>query len=308
MNALRCSFCRKNEAFYVRSYEGVGLCHKCFKKNIEDRVRRTISKYKMLKPDDHVAVAVSGGKDSLSLLTILGKITKRFPKSRLTAVTVDEGIAEYRDEAIRIAKNYYRKHSIDYAIVSFENLFQMKLDELVKKKRELSPCSYCGVLRRRAINLAAEKVEADIVATGHNLDDEAQTAMLNIVHGDVTRISRVEPVLEDPNGRFLRRIKPICEIPEKEVALYAYENGIEFQSVPCPYMATSLRNDMRSMLNRMEVKHPGTKYTVFRSIEKLRSALKLYAGKIELKNCRYCGEPTTTDICQVCKILKKAVP
>jgi len=307
MNLLRCSFCRKNEAFYFRSYEGIGLCRKCFKKNIEDRVRRTISKYKMLKPNDHVAIAVSGGKDSLSLLTLLGKITKKFPKSRLTAVTVDEGIAEYRDEAIRIAKNYYKKHSIDYAIVSFEDLFQMKLDELVKKKRELSPCSYCGVLRRRAINLAAGKVGADVVATAHNLDDEAQTAMINIVHGDVTRISRVEPVLEDPNGRFLRRVKPLCEIPEKEVALYAYESGIEFQSIPCPYMATSLRNDMRSMLNRMEIKHPGTKYTVFRSIEKLRSALKRYAGKTELKNCQYCGEPTTTDICQVCKILKKTV-
>jgi uncharacterized protein (TIGR00269 family) len=308
MNLLECSFCRKNKAFYVRSYEGIGLCHRCFKKNIEDRVRRTISKYKMLKPNDHVAVAVSGGKDSLSLLTILGKITKRFPKSRLTAVTVDEGITGYRDEAITIAKNHYKNRSINYAIVSFEDLFQIKLDQLVKEKRELSPCSYCGVLRRRAINLAAEKVGANVVATAHNLDDEVQTAMLNIVHGDVTRISRVEPVLEDPNRRFLRRVKPICEIPEKEVAMYAYESGIEFQKVPCPYMATSLRNDMRSMLNRMEVKHPGTKYTIFRSTEKLRSALKQYGGKTELKNCRYCGEPTTTDTCQVCKILKKAIP
>jgi len=261
----------------------------------------------MLRPDDHVAVAVSGGKDSLSLLTILRKITKRFPKSRLTAVTVDEGIVEYRDEAISIAKNYYKNHSIGYAIVSFEDLFQMKLDELVKEKRELSPCSYCGVLRRRAINLAAEKVGANVVATGHNLDDEVQTAMLNIVHGDVIRISRVEPVLEDPNGRFLRRVKPICEIPEKEVAMYAYESGIEFQKVPCPYMATSLRNDMRSMLNRIEVKHPGTKYTIFRSTERLKATLRRYTAKTELKNCRYCGEPTTTDICQVCKILKKTV-
>jgi len=307
MNLLKCSFCRKSETFYIRSYEGVGLCHKCLKKNIEDRVRRTISKYKMLKPNDHIALAVSGGKDSLSLLTILGKIIKRFPRSRLTAVTVDEGIAGYRDEAIRIAKNYYKEHSIKYEVISFEDLFQIKLDELVKDKQELSPCSYCGVLRRRAINHAAKKVRADVVATAHNLDDEVQTVMLNIVHGDVNRISRVEPVLEDPNGRFLRRIKPICEIPEKEVALYAYESGIELQSVPCPYMATSLRNDMRSMLNRMEIKHPGTKYTIFRSTERLKAALRRYTAKTELKNCRYCGEPTTTEICQVCKILKKTV-
>ncbi len=307
MNLLKCSFCRKGETFYIRSYEGVGLCHKCLKKNIEDRVRRTISKYRMLKPNDHIAVAVSGGKDSLSLLTIFRKIIKRFPRSRLTAVTVDEGIAGYRDEAIRIAKNYYKEHSIKYEVTSFEELFQIKLDELVKGKQELSPCSYCGVLRRRAINLAAKKVGADVVATAHNLDDEVQTIMLNIVHGDVNRISRVKPVLKDPNGRFLRRIKPICEIPEKEVALYAYESGIEFQSVPCPYMATSLRNDMRSMLNRMEIKHPGTKYTIFRSTERLKAALRRYTAKTELKNCRYCGEPTTTEICQVCKILKKTI-
>ena len=122
-------------------------------------------------------------------------------------MTVDEGIAEYRDEAIRIAEDHYKKHSTKYAIVSFEDLFQMKLDELVKEKRELSPCSYCGVLRRRAINLAAEKVGANVVATGHNLDDEVQTAMLNIVHGDVTRISRVEAGVEEPNGRCIRGVR-----------------------------------------------------------------------------------------------------
>ena len=145
-----------------------------------------------------------------------------------------------------------------------------------------------------------------MVATAHNLDDEVQTFMLNLFHGDVKRIARVKPVLSDPAGRFLRRVKPLCEVVEKEVALFAYLTGIRFQSMPCPYMSTSLRNEMRSMLNRMEAKHSaGTKYTAYRSMEKLREMLEKSMVCAELSNCRFCGEPTVADVCEVCNLLGK---
>lgn len=276
-------------------------------KDVEERVRRTISKYDMLRFDDHLAVAVSGGKDSLTMLRILRKIERKFPKARLTAVTVDEGIRGYRAEAVKLAKKYCDELGVEHVVVSFQKLFGITLDELIRSKKELSPCSYCGVLRRRAIHVGAKKARANKIATAHNLDDEVQTVLLNIFHGDAKRIARVEPVLVDPANRFLERIKPMCEMPEKEIALYAYLTGIRFQSCPCPYLETALRNDIREMLNKIEQKHPGTKFTVFRSMERIRHYLKASVPSIELKSCSKCGEPTTQDICEVCRTLDAVV-
>lgn len=299
---MRCGFCA-NSAIYKRPYEGAALCKTCYLKNIEERIRRTISKYDMLRYDDHIAIAVSGGKDSLTLLRILRKVERRFPKARLTAITVDEGIRGYRAEAIKLARRYCNELEVDHVVVSFRELFGTTLDKIVRSKKQLSPCSYCGVLRRRAIHIGAKRVKANKIATAHNLDDEVQTILLNIFHGDAKRIARVEPVLIDPAGRFLERIKPMCEIPEKEVALFAHLAGIEFQTCPCPYLKTALRNDVREMLNRVEQKHPGTKFTVFRSMERIRDYLKAAMPPAELKNCRNCGEPTTQALCEVCKTL-----
>jgi len=297
---LRCRFCR-NTAIYRRSYEGVPLCRTCFLEDIEEKIRGTISKYDMLNFDDHIAVAVSGGKDSLTLLRILRKIERRFPRAKLTAVTVDEGINQYRSEAVRLAQESCEELGVDHVVVSFRRLFGKTLDQIVRSKKKLSPCSYCGVLRRRAIHVAARQAGANKIATAHNLDDEVQTILLNIFHGDAKRIARVKPVLVDPAGRFLQRIKPMCEIPEKEVALYAYLSGIKFQMRRCPYLETALRNDVREMLNRIEEKHPGTKFTIFRSIERLRDSLKVSVA--DLRDCLQCGEPTTQDLCEVCKTL-----
>ena len=299
---MKCNFCAK-EAIYKRASEGVALCKRCYLRDIEERIRRTILKYDMLKFNDHIAVAVSGGKDSLTLLSILRKMENRFPKARLTAVTVDEGIRGYRAEAIELARKYCKELEIEHVILSFRELFGQTLDQIVRSEYELSPCSYCGVLRRRAIHVAAREVKANKIATGHNLDDEVQTILLNIFHGDAKRIARVEPVLKDPSNRFPDRIKPMCETPERDIALYAHLTGIKLQTYPCPYLASALRNDVREMLNRIEAKHPGTKHTVFRSMEKLRNYLKISIPSTELKNCGRCGEPTTQDFCEVCKTL-----
>ena len=199
---------------------------------------------------------------------------------------------------------------MEHVVVSFRELFGCGLDELVERSREkgtdssgLTPCAYCGVLRRRALNSAARNLGATKLATAHNLDDETQTILLNILHGDPLRIARTKPVSSSSDSSFVCRVKPFCEILEKETTLYAYLRKIEFQSVPCPYASTALRSDIRTMLNRMEEKHPGLKYTVYRSAEKLWSSIDT-AVKIEkTKNCKRCGETTVNEICQSCKML-----
>lgn len=292
----------------MRPYSGERLCARCFCLSIEDKVRATIAKYAMLRFDDKIAVGVSGGKDSMAFLHILAKLEKSFPKSDLTAITVDEGIRGYRDEALKIAEKGCQKLGVEHVVVSFRELFGHKLDELIKRLREkdgdLTPCAYCGVLRRRALNSAARELEATKLATAHNLDDETQTILLNIVHGDPLRIARNKPITFPMDSSFVCRIKPLCEVLEKETTLYAYLKKIEFQSIPCPYASTALRNDVRAMLNRMEEKHPSMKYTVYRSAQKLWVSLENTVKAEKLKYCKFCGEPTVNDICQPCRMLQ----
>jgi uncharacterized protein (TIGR00269 family) len=287
----------------------MSLCKRCFTRSIEEKTRATIAKYQMFRFDDRIAVAVSGGKDSVSLLHVLTKIELRHPKARLVAVTVDEGIRGYRDEALKIAAENCEKFGVEHCVVSFKELFGYTFDHMLRRLKgkddvKLTPCAYCGVLRRKALNTAARKIGADKLATAHTLDDETQTILLNILHGDVLRIAKEKPVTDEVHPKLVSRIKPFCEIPEKETALYAYVKGIRFQSTPCPYASEALRNDARMMLNRMEEKHPGIKFTIFKSIEKIRPAIEETAKKEGLGECIECGEPTTNKICRTCQLLK----
>lgn len=310
MNATVCTVCKRNEAFFFRQYSGEKLCKKCFTKSIEEKVRATIAKYQMFKFDDRIAVAVSGGKDSVSLLHVLAKIERDYPKASLVAITVDEGIKGYRDEALQIAAENCKKFGVEHYVTSFKELYGCTLDEIVerlkKKKGDgLTPCAYCGVMRRKALNITARKLGADKIATAHTLDDEVQTFLLNIFHGDIMRIAREKPVTDETHPKLVQKVRPFCEIPEKETALYAYIKKIKFQSMPCPYASEALRNDIRMMLNRMEEKHAGIKFTIFKSAEKMRATMEKMAKREEFRECAKCGEPSAEKICRSCQMLKQ---
>jgi len=305
----KCTACKRNAPFFHRVYSGEMLCKKCFAKSIEDKVRGSIVRYQMLNYNDRIAIAVSGGKDSISLLRILVGMERKFPKASLMAVTVDEGIKGYRDEALEITSQTCKELDIPHHIVSFKQLYGYTLDEIVqrarKRKSELTPCAFCGVLRRKAINLAALEVGANKVATGHTLDDEVQTSLLNIFHGDTSKLAAEKPVTDIVHPRLVQKVKPLCEIPERETALYAYVKNLSFQSTPCPYAGEAMRNDIRGLLNRMEERHAGTKFAVFKSMEKIRPALKELSVKSEFKTCKQCGEPAAGKLCMACQLLKQ---
>jgi cytoplasmic tRNA 2-thiolation protein 1 len=298
-----CGTCNRNPPFYRREYEGVSLCKTCFKDSVERRVRRTISRWKMFLPDDHIAVAVSGGKDSLTLLMILKKLTQRFPRSKITAVTVDEGIAGYREEAVDLASEFCRRLEVDHEIVTFKELYGNGLDDFLRKRHEMSACSYCGVFRRKAINVGARRVGASRIATAHNLDDVVQTYLLNLFQGDVDRFARFSPILNDPRGGFLPRVKPLCEVPEREAALYGFVEGLTFQSTSCPYMGEALRNELRTVLNRLEQTHPGILFTSYRAMTRLSELAGPNVEASVLYECESCGEPTPMKICEACRMV-----
>jgi len=264
----------------------------------------------MLAFDDKVAVAVSGGKDSAALLHVLARLERKQPNARLVAVTVDEGIAGYRDEALTIAAENAEKLGVSHSVVSFKELLGVTLDQIVARRKKIAgvgvtSSAVCGVLRRRALNVAARRLGAVKLATAHTLDDEVQTVLLNVFHGDVWRLAKEKPFTDFVHEKFVRRIKPFCEVPERETALYALVRGVRFQSCRCPYASEALRNDVRGMLNRLEEKHSGIKFTIFNSIERLRPALELTAKEEGLGECTVCGEPSTMRVCRTCQLLEE---
>jgi uncharacterized protein (TIGR00269 family) len=253
----------------------------------------------MFEYDSTIALGVSGGKDSLVLLDILAELEENKPKAELKAICIDEGINGYRKEALRLAKKHCHRLGVEIIVHSFEDLFGETMDSIAAKNRKLSTCSFCGVLRRRALNDVARAVGADRLATGHNLDDMAQSVLLNMLRGDISRMSAY-----DPSGasfaNFVRRVKPLCEIPEREISLYAYFNNIDFQSAICPYAGEAMRSDIRIFLNRMEEKRPGTKFITYKSGLKIRPFRK---NKKNLYQCKKCGSNTNKKLCRVCQML-----
>jgi uncharacterized protein (TIGR00269 family) len=297
-----CTRCGRRPSIYYRPYSGERLCSPCLKESIKERVQRTISRFEMFEYNSRIAVGVSGGKDSLNLLHILYEIEADYPEAELIAISIDEGISGYRDEAIEHARKACRTLGVEHLVLSFKELFGFTLDEVVERTGGggLKPCSYCGVLRRRALNLAALRVEADRLATAHTLDDMAQTALLNLMRGDTRLLASSHPSGKSLPG-FVRRVKPYCEVPERESALLAYLKGIEFQSIPCPYAEEGMRSDIRRFLNRMEAKRPGTLYIIYRASLELASSLGVGAEQIGV--CSRCGEPTSGSLCRVCQLL-----
>ena len=230
---MKCDRC-ENHAAYTRKYSGEKLCSKCFSNSILRKTAKTISKYNMIQNNELVAVAVSGGKDSLALLNIINQMaaTHNF---RIKAITIDEGIPGYRNEALEIVQAFCAKLNVEHKVFSYKELFDLTLDEALdlRGSEKTSSCSICGTLRRRAIDHAAKDIGADIIATGHNLDDTLQTFVINMLSGDTNKIGWMDP---DTSSNTLRKIKPFCEIYESEIVFYAFTNDIPFQSEPCPHM------------------------------------------------------------------------
>jgi uncharacterized protein (TIGR00269 family) len=260
-----CDLC-SGDAVFLDRVRGCHLCGDHFLRDVEGRVRRTIWDYHLIRPRERIAVALSGGKDSTALLHLLRKIVPDGGDITLAAITVDEGIAGYRDATLPVARETAARLGVEHRVVSFGEISGSTLDAMVAAGGD-HPCSLCGIHRRKALREAAAAVGATAVATGHNLNDEAQTVIMNCLRGDLRGFTR-SPV-QDPSGKGPRRIKPLFRIPEKEVALYGMIAGIFHDLPECPYAGTALRSEVRRMVDRLEYLHPGTLGRIVRGQEEV---------------------------------------
>jgi len=296
-----CDRC-ENQAVYTRKYSGQKLCSPCFSNSIVKKTAKTISKYNMIQNDDLVAVAVSGGKDSLVLLKIIHEMTLTH-NFRIKVITIDEEIPGYRDEALEIVKKFCGELNVEHKVYSYKDLFELTLDEALelRENEKTSSCSICGTLRRRAMDFAAKDIGADVIATGHNLDDTLQTFIINMLSGDMKKIGWMDP---DTSTNSLRKIKPFCEIYESEIVFYAFTNDIPFQSEPCPHMNEGIRTEIREFLNSLESQHSGIKNNLYQSVLKVSQIVKSSNYK-QKTICEMCGNECTGNVCSVCNMILK---
>lgn len=291
---VQCSLCEKQSVHKQ-------LCKEHFSKYFEKKVFYCIEKYKLLSETDKIAVAVSGGKDSLVLLTILAT---RFD---VAGIAIDEGIKDYRDKSLESLKKYCTEKDIPLQIIPFTSLTGIDLDEMFRKKPDLRPCSFCGTFRRHLLNAVDG---FDVIAVGHNLDDEVQSFLMNLLKNQVFLIARQGPqtgLVKDT--AFVPRVKPLYFCTEKEVMTYALIHDLPVDFNECPYAHRSFRAQVRDALNQWESQEKGIK-------EKLLHRMLILIPKLKKKyavetaavlRCKECGAPTTKEVCQSCFLRKQLV-
>lgn len=315
---MECTKC-DGEAVMHAAYSGAHLCASHFLESVESRVRRRIREDELL-PDDATPedpetwlIGLSGGKDSVVLTTILAETFERDPRVELVALTIHEGIDGYRDESVNAANELLADLEVRHELVTFSDEFGVRMDEVVEKDPEnMAACAYCGVFRRDVLERYAKDNDADLLLTGHNLDDEAQTALMNFLEGDVAQIAKHYDASLAPRGErhdagtFVPRAKPLRDVPEKEVALYAHLRDIPAHIAECPHNEEAYRGEIQSLLLGLEEDHPGTRHSIVSGYEELAAmAAEYYKGDggADLGECRECGATTTRDVCRSCGLL-----
>jgi uncharacterized protein (TIGR00269 family) len=307
-----CSKCNSQAVIDLR-YSGTSLCRDHFLRFFDERAKSEVAKQGRL-PKGTIAVALSGGKDSVSVLHFLRGMTKGRPDIRLAAITVDEGIAGYRDSALDICRRVTDEWDIPWHVARTKDLAGYAIDEYAAgtggPRGEALPvaqrpaCGACGVFRRAGLNRVAREIGAAAVVTGHNLDDQAQTVLMNHLRGDLERAARLAPHSEGDVAHhpgLVRRLLPFRSIPEKEVLLYAVLNGLPLHhEAECPYAARSHRFLLRDMLVKLEEHNPGTRHALVKGAERLKPILQAALPGTAVASCPECGEPTSGTVCVAC--------
>ncbi|MEK9651144.1 MAG: TIGR00269 family protein [Poseidonia sp.] len=313
----QCDSCDK-PAVVEQAYSGRILCGKHLAKSVRKKISKELRLQLPLEKGSHttILVAVSGGKDSAVLLDVLVDLLGKRPDVTIVAGTVDEGIEGYRPPSITCAASLCKRLGVEHHVVTYPELSFLEMDEVVQRlpmvieKDNDAPrmaCSYCGVFRRQGINHLANKVGADVIALGHNLDDMAQTVLMNMANADIERTLRLAPHTTTPVDGLAPRIVPLRWVPEQEVHLYALHRALPLHHEECPNARGALRWRHREMVARMEDDVPGTRHGLVRMADQIKhlrdQVVNLGGGETRPappQPCPRCGSPSSSAQCKAC--------
>ena len=311
----KCSYCN-NSVVIQRKYSGESLCPACFEKNIEKNIYKTISKYKMLKPYDKIIVGLSGGKDSFTLLYNLSMIQKKaYHPKEIIALTIDEGIKDYRDKSVKNAIGFCKELNIEHHIISFKEKVGFTLDEIINIKRKLPDykyaCNYCAVIRRRLLNDKAKELGGTILAMGHNLTDIAETFLMNVLYKRFHLIAN-QYLFKEPDSRmsqfYIKKITPLMRIPEEEIFLYANIKKFHYYPSHCPYREKDpiIRKRVLDFIQECKKTSSEIEFNLLSGFLELSSILYDHNEKKDYYTCQSCSYPSTNKVyCSYCSYLQE---
>ena len=293
---MRCTRCREEAWVEVRRHNAA-YCGDCFERFFRDQVERAIHHEKMFSREDQILVAVSGGKDSLALWDVLLDLGYD-----ADGLYIDLGIGEYSSRSRVMSQQFAAARDRTLHISSLDQSFGVTVPLIAEQTRR-APCSGCGLAKRYLFNREAAERGYDVVATGHNLDDEAATLLGNVLHWQTGYLARQAPVLEAEDAGLVRKVKPLYRLSEHETAAYAVIKGIEYVVEECPNAVGAKSILFKEALNLLERQSPGTKQTFLLGfLDKARSAFA-EGDPHELRPCIECEQPTTTERCAFCRLL-----
>ena len=326
---LSALYCNRAQAVLKRPKTSDLICRTCFLQRFEDEIHHTITSQHLFNPGERVAIAASGGKDSTVLAYILTKLNREQQYGLdLFLLSVDEGISGYRDDSLRSVERNQQEYGLALTIVSYKQLYGWTMDEIVGAIGQSNNCTFCGVFRRQALDRGAVYLNADKIATGHNADDIAETVLMNILRGDVSRLDRSTDILTGGGGMEspLPRCKPFKYAYEKEIVMYAYYRQLDYFTTECVYAPFAYRGYAREFLKQCERAASASIVDIVRSGEEMevredvkqsrrrRKAASLHAanpaeaatadGDCDVRLCQRCGYISSNPLCKACVLLE----
>jgi tRNA-5-methyluridine54 2-sulfurtransferase len=307
---MKCKKCGGRAVISMPQHH-LGLCKEHFDDWILKRTERSIKKYALFTRDDRILVAISGGKDSLSLWDILHRLDYK-----ADGLYIDLGIdgsVNYSVESTRFAqqfakRNGYRLHVVDIHNVTGKTIPGWEATTLRGKGRA---CSICGLIKRHEMNHIARKLGYDVLATGHNLDDEAAVLLGNTIRWAGDYLRKQGPVHPGEDG-LTRKVKPLCRFYEREMTAYALLRSIDYIYAECPYSVNAPSLHYKAILNQLENSHPGTKQTFYLNFLDAKAKGLFFTRDEVLPNlhpCDRCGQPTSApDRCSFCRMIEAVNP
>lgn len=296
---MRCAKCRATAQVEVRRHH-TSFCGPHFLEWFEAQVDRAIRRERMFGPQHTVLVAVSGGKDSLVLWDVLLRLGYR-----ATGLHLNLGIGAYSRESQEKCEAFARSRGADLLVVDIPAEYGVGVEGMAELSGRV-PCSACGLSKRYLFNRVAVERGFDVVATAHNLDDEAAVLLGNLIAGNVDALVRQAPVLESTHPGLARKVKPLYRIAERETAAYAVLRGIDYVLDECPNSVGARSLLLKEALNLLERDAPGTKQSLYWNfLEKLRPLLRAASEPVALQSCVNCGQPTPSEVCAFCRMTER---
>jgi uncharacterized protein (TIGR00269 family) len=299
---MKCTKCGEPAVINMRQHR-LGLCAEHFLEWVPQQVERAIEKYDMFEPNERVLVAVSGGKDSLSLWDILLRLGYA-----ADGIYINLGIPHlsYSDVSQQKVEQFAAQRGAASHVVTVKNEYGQTVPEAARRKRGRSPCSTCGLVKRHIMNQVARDGGYAVLATGHNLDDEAAVLFQNALHWATGYLARQAPTLPASRPGLVRKVKPLIRLYEREMAAYALVRGIDYVYDECPYSRGATTLLYKDLLNKLEGASPGAKQSFYLSFLQARAEGRLLPGtanEVEMHPCPRCGQPTTVPgLCAFCRL------